>query len=93
MRRLAHEVTGALLLANGELSSPAAAPQVAGATAAGVGVQLGNGDDGASGGSGERSADAVSECCCCILSMVCADPVYRVYVAALVSLLVSRSSV
>lgn len=64
LRRLSHDVSGALLLANGERS-------VAGASAGpGLGTDV--------------SGDVVVECCCSVLSMVCADPVYKVYVAALV---------
>ncbi|KAG9328559.1 hypothetical protein JZ751_013005, partial [Albula glossodonta] len=61
LRRLSHDVSGALLLAGGE--HPEAA--------------------GAAGGCGAL-AEVVVESCCSVLSLVCADPVYRVYVAALV---------
>ncbi|XP_030624558.1 mitogen-activated protein kinase kinase kinase 1 [Chanos chanos] len=67
LRRLSHDVSGALLLANGERSL--------------VGAGLG-----ATGGCGEISGDVVVESCCSVLSMVCADPVYKVYVAALKTL-------
>ncbi|XP_056322373.1 mitogen-activated protein kinase kinase kinase 1 isoform X2 [Danio aesculapii] len=65
LRRLSHDVSGALLLANGEHS-------LAGA--------------GAGAGLAEVSGDVVVESCCSVLSMVCADPVYKVYVAALKTL-------
>ncbi|KPP68099.1 hypothetical protein Z043_113247 [Scleropages formosus] len=67
LRRLSHDVSGALLLANGERSCPGAG-------------------QGAGAGGCEASGDVVVESCCSVLSMVCADPVYKVYVAALVSL-------
>ncbi|KAG9355022.1 hypothetical protein JZ751_001735 [Albula glossodonta] len=63
LRRLSHDVSGALLLAGGE--HPEAA--------------------GAAGGCGAL-AEVVVESCCSVLSLVCADPVYRVYVAALKTL-------
>uniref|UniRef100_A0A8C7KZU7 Mitogen-activated protein kinase kinase kinase 1 n=1 Tax=Oncorhynchus kisutch TaxID=8019 RepID=A0A8C7KZU7_ONCKI len=63
LRRLLHDVSGALLLANGEHSCP-----------------------GARAGCTEVSGDVVLESCCSVLSMVCADPVYKVYVAALKTL-------
>lgn len=69
LRRLSHDVSGALLLANGERSLAS--------VGAGAGAGLG------AAGS-EVSGDVVVECCCSVLSMVCADPVYKVYVAALV---------
>uniref|UniRef100_A0A8C1QQM6 Mitogen-activated protein kinase kinase kinase 1 n=1 Tax=Cyprinus carpio TaxID=7962 RepID=A0A8C1QQM6_CYPCA len=59
LRRLSHDVSGALLLAG-----------------AGAGAGLGT-------AAGEVSGDVVVESCCSVLSMVCADPVYKVYVAAL----------
>lgn len=67
LRRLSHDVSGALLLANGEHSLASAG--------AGAGI-------GAAGS--EISGEVVVESCCSVLSMVCADPVYKVYVAALV---------
>ncbi|XP_036385174.1 mitogen-activated protein kinase kinase kinase 1 isoform X2 [Megalops cyprinoides] len=67
LRRLSHDVSGALLLANGERSC--------------LGAGLG-----AAAGSREASGDVVVESCCSVLSMVCADPVYKVYVAALKTL-------
>lgn len=69
LRRLSHDVSGALLLANGEYSM---ASVTAGA-GAGIGVA-----------GSEISGEVVVESCCSVLSMVCADPVYKVYVAALV---------
>ncbi|RXN11821.1 mitogen-activated kinase kinase kinase 1 isoform X1 [Labeo rohita] len=69
LRRLSHDVSGALLLANGEHS-------LAGASA---GAGLGTAAE-------EVSGDVVVESCCSVLSMVCADPVYKVYVAALKTL-------
>ena len=74
LRRLSHDVSGALLLANGERSCPGAG--------AGSGAAMAASGGGAS--CGEVSGDVVVESCCSVLSMVCADPVYRVYVAALV---------
>ncbi|XP_051539183.1 mitogen-activated protein kinase kinase kinase 1-like isoform X2 [Myxocyprinus asiaticus] len=65
LRRLSHDVSGALLLANGEHSLAGAALGTA---------------------AGEVSGDVVVESCCSVLSMVCADPVYKVYVAALKTL-------
>uniref|UniRef100_A0A8C1VV56 Mitogen-activated protein kinase kinase kinase 1 n=1 Tax=Cyprinus carpio TaxID=7962 RepID=A0A8C1VV56_CYPCA len=62
LRRLSHDVSGALLLAG-----------------AGAGAGLGT-------AAGEVSGDVVVESCCSVLSMVCADPVYKVYVAALKTL-------
>ncbi|XP_060764096.1 mitogen-activated protein kinase kinase kinase 1 [Neoarius graeffei] len=67
LRRLSHDVSGALLLANGEHSM----------VSAGAGL-------GAAGS--EISGEVVVESCCSVLSMVCADPVYKVYVAALKTL-------
>nr|XP_055062777.1 mitogen-activated protein kinase kinase kinase 1-like isoform X1 [Misgurnus anguillicaudatus] len=69
LRRLSHDVSGALLLANGERSGAGAA----------AGPGLGT-------TAGDVSGDVVVECCCSVLSMVCADPVYKVYVAALKTL-------
>lgn len=67
LRRLSHDVSGALLLANGEHSM----------VNAGAGAGIGTAGS-------EISAEVVVESCCSVLSMVCADPVYKVYVAALV---------
>lgn len=77
LRRLSHDVSGALLLANGESTGNS-------------GSSSGNtspGNLGAANGSSQTniSGDVVVESCCSVLSMVCADPVYKVYVAALVS--------
>ncbi|KAM5264548.1 mitogen-activated protein kinase kinase kinase 1 [Ctenodactylus gundi] len=75
LRRLSHDVSGALLLANGESTgnsggSGASSPSTT-----------------ASSGSSQTSISGdVVEACCSILSMVCADPVYKVYVAALKTL-------
>ncbi|KAM6986250.1 mitogen-activated protein kinase kinase kinase 1 [Aplochiton taeniatus] len=71
LRRLSHDVSGALLLANGERSC----------LGAGLGASAGGGAS-----CGEVSGDVVVESCCSVLSMVCADPVYKVYVAALKTL-------
>ncbi|KAF7701324.1 mitogen-activated protein kinase kinase kinase 1 [Silurus meridionalis] len=71
LRRLSHDVSGALLLANGEHSVAS--------TGAGAGAGI------AAAGS-EISGEVVVESCCSVLSMVCADPVYKVYVAALKTL-------
>ncbi|XP_062870146.1 mitogen-activated protein kinase kinase kinase 1 [Trichomycterus rosablanca] len=71
LRRLSHDVSGALLLANGEHSMASAN--------AGAGAEFG------AAGS-ELSGEVVVESCCSVLSMVCADPVYKVYVAALKTL-------
>lgn len=74
LRRLSHDVSGALLLANGE-STGSSGGSGGGSTSAGaiIGSALPS-----------ISGDVV-EACCSILSIVCADPVYKVYVAALVS--------
>uniref|UniRef100_F7E5H2 Mitogen-activated protein kinase kinase kinase 1 n=2 Tax=Ornithorhynchus anatinus TaxID=9258 RepID=F7E5H2_ORNAN len=72
LRRLSHDVSGALLLANGESTGNSGSSTSAG---------------GASGSSQSGiSGDVVVESCCSVLSMVCADPVYKVYVAALKTL-------
>ncbi|XP_032069051.1 mitogen-activated protein kinase kinase kinase 1 [Thamnophis elegans] len=78
LRRLSHDVSGALLLANGESTGNS-------------GSSSGNtspGNLGAANGSSQTniSGDVVVESCCSVLSMVCADPVYKVYVAALKTL-------
>ncbi|XP_066233715.1 mitogen-activated protein kinase kinase kinase 1 [Saccopteryx leptura] len=73
LRRLSHDVSGALLLAHGEStghsggSSPSASGAAAGPAPPGV------------------PGDVVGACCS-VLSLVCADPVYKVYVAALKTL-------
>ncbi|XP_066507416.1 mitogen-activated protein kinase kinase kinase 1 isoform X2 [Hoplias malabaricus] len=71
LRRLSHDVSGALLLANGEHSLAS--------SGAGAGAGIGSAGN-------EVSGDVVVESCCSVLSMVCADPVYKVYVAALKTL-------
>lgn len=74
LRRLSHDVSGALLLANGEST---------GNSGGGSGGSL---SGGAASGSAQTSISGdVVEACCSVLSTVCADPVYKVYVAALVS--------
>ncbi|XP_074851659.1 mitogen-activated protein kinase kinase kinase 1 [Carettochelys insculpta] len=76
LRRLSHDVSGALLLANGESTGNS-------------GSNNGNNTSaGAASGSSQTSisGDVVVESCCSVLSMVCADPVYKVYVAALKTL-------
>lgn len=76
LRRLSHDVSGALLLANGE------------STGSVTGSSLSAGAQGGVNGSSQAtiSGDTVVECCCSVLSVVCADPVYKVYVAALKTL-------
>lgn len=77
LRRLSHDVSGALLLANGEIRS--------GSSSCISGSDTGSSLMGANGASQtDISGDVVVESCCSVLSMVCADPVYKVYVAALV---------
>ncbi|TKC44510.1 hypothetical protein EI555_006575 [Monodon monoceros] len=75
LRRLSHDVSGALLLANGESTGNS-------------GSNGGNSPSaGAASGSSQTSVSGdVVEACCNVLSMVCADPVYKVYVAALKTL-------
>lgn len=76
LRRLSHDVSGALLLANGE------------STGNSGGSSGGSLSAGATSGSSQTSISGdVVEACCSVLSIVCADPVYKVYVAALVSTL------
>ncbi|XP_015676876.1 mitogen-activated protein kinase kinase kinase 1 [Protobothrops mucrosquamatus] len=79
LRRLSHDVSGALLLANGEST---------GNSGNSSGNTPGSGTLGAANGSSQTniSGDVVVESCCSVLSMVCADPVYKVYVAALKTL-------
>ncbi|NXC74469.1 M3K1 kinase, partial [Anhinga anhinga] len=79
LRRLSHDVSGALLLANGEST---------GNSGSSNGNNTGAGALGAASGSSQTSisGDVVVESCCSVLSMVCADPVYKVYVAALKTL-------
>uniref|UniRef100_UPI00398ED3D5 mitogen-activated protein kinase kinase kinase 1 isoform X1 n=2 Tax=Pristiophorus japonicus TaxID=55135 RepID=UPI00398ED3D5 len=80
LRRLSHDVSGALLLANGEIRT--------GSSSCSNGSNTGSSSlTGASGSSQtDISGDVVVESCCSVLSMVCADPVYKVYVAALKTL-------
>ncbi|KAM3847181.1 mitogen-activated protein kinase kinase kinase 1 [Vipera latastei] len=79
LRRLSHDVSGALLLANGEST---------GNSGSSSGNTPSSGTLGAANGSSQTniSGDVVVESCCSVLSMVCADPVYKVYVAALKTL-------
>uniref|UniRef100_A0A8D0UR90 Mitogen-activated protein kinase kinase kinase 1 n=1 Tax=Sus scrofa TaxID=9823 RepID=A0A8D0UR90_PIG len=75
LRRLSHDVSGALLLANGESTGHSGSNGGSSPSA------------GATSGSSQTSISGdVVEACCNILSMVCADPVYKVYVAALKTL-------
>ncbi|XP_006891596.1 PREDICTED: mitogen-activated protein kinase kinase kinase 1 [Elephantulus edwardii] len=74
LRRLSHDVSGALLLANGE------------STGTSGGSSGSSPNAGATSGSQTSISGDVVEACCNILSMVCADPVYKVYVAALKTL-------
>ncbi|XP_067889579.1 mitogen-activated protein kinase kinase kinase 1 isoform X1 [Heterodontus francisci] len=80
LRRLSHDVSGALLLANGEIRT--------GTSSCSNGSDTGSSSlTGANGPSQtDISGDVVVESCCSVLSMVCADPVYKVYVAALKTL-------
>ncbi|XP_057396525.1 mitogen-activated protein kinase kinase kinase 1 isoform X1 [Balaenoptera acutorostrata] len=73
LRRLSHDVSGALLLANGESTGNS-------------GSNGGSSPSAASGSSQTSVSGDVVEACCNVLSMVCADPVYKVYVAALKTL-------
>lgn len=72
LRRLSHDVSGALLLANGESTGNSG-----GGSGPSAGATSGSPQAGVSG-------DVVGACCN-VLSVVCGDPVYKVYVAALVS--------
>lgn len=72
LRRLSHDVSGALLLAHGESTGHSGG---GGRSSPGAG---------ASSAPSPPAGDVVGACCS-VLSMVCADPVYKVYVAALVS--------
>ncbi|XP_006874718.1 PREDICTED: mitogen-activated protein kinase kinase kinase 1-like [Chrysochloris asiatica] len=75
LRRLSHDVSGALLLANGESTGNSGGSGGSSPSA------------GATSGSSQTSISGdVVEACCNILSMVCADPVYKVYIAALKTL-------
>ncbi|XP_056403440.1 mitogen-activated protein kinase kinase kinase 1 isoform X2 [Hyla sarda] len=78
LRRLSHDVSGALLLANGESTG----------TSSSGGGTPGSAAPHSAGGSSQSSisGDVVVEACCSVLSMVCGDPVYKVYVAALKTL-------
>ncbi|XP_042546829.1 mitogen-activated protein kinase kinase kinase 1 [Dipodomys spectabilis] len=75
LRRLSHDVSGALLLANGE-STGSSGSSGGGSPSAGA----------FSGSSQTSISGDVVEACCSVLSIVCADPVYKVYVAALKTL-------
>ncbi|GCC26712.1 mitogen-activated protein kinase kinase kinase 1 [Chiloscyllium punctatum] len=79
LRRLSHDVSGALLLANGEIRTGSSCSS---------GSDTGSSSlPGANGSSPtDLPGDVVVESCCSVLSMVCADPVYKVYVAALKTL-------
>ncbi|XP_072108648.1 mitogen-activated protein kinase kinase kinase 1 [Mobula birostris] len=80
LRRLSHDVSGALLLANGEIRT--------GSSSCSNGPDTGSSCLIGANGSSQTdiSGDVVVESCCSVLSMVCADPVYKVYVAALKTL-------
>lgn len=78
LRRLSHDVSGALLLANGESTGNSGSSNGNNTSAGALGAASGSSQTTISG-------DVVVESCCSVLSMVCADPVYKVYVAALVS--------
>ncbi|GCB64220.1 hypothetical protein scyTo_0011722 [Scyliorhinus torazame] len=80
LRRLSHDVSGALLLANGEIRT--------GSSSCSNGSDTGSSSLTGANGSSQTdiSGDVVLESCCSVLSMVCADPVYKVYVAALKTL-------
>ncbi|NXX59076.1 M3K1 kinase, partial [Scopus umbretta] len=78
LRRLSHDVSGALLLANGESTGNSGSSNGSNTSAGALGAVSGSSQTSISG-------DVVVESCCSVLSMVCADPVYKVYVAALVS--------
>ncbi|XP_059845367.1 mitogen-activated protein kinase kinase kinase 1 [Hypanus sabinus] len=80
LRRLSHDVSGALLLANGEIRT--------GSSTCSNGSDTGSSCLIGANGSSQTdiSGDVVVESCCSVLSMVCADPVYKVYVAALKTL-------
>ncbi|XP_053887993.1 mitogen-activated protein kinase kinase kinase 1 isoform X1 [Malaclemys terrapin pileata] len=79
LRRLSHDVSGALLLANGESTGNSGSSNGNNTSAGVLGAASGSSQTGISG-------DVVVESCCSVLSMVCADPVYKVYVAALKTL-------
>ncbi|EMP41371.1 Mitogen-activated protein kinase kinase kinase 1 [Chelonia mydas] len=79
LRRLSHDVSGALLLANGESTGNSGSSSGNNTSAGALGAASGSSQTSISG-------DVVVESCCSVLSMVCADPVYKVYVAALKTL-------
>ncbi|XP_050769717.1 mitogen-activated protein kinase kinase kinase 1-like [Gymnogyps californianus] len=79
LRRLSHDVSGALLLANGESTGNSGSSNGNNTSAGALGAVSGSSQTGISG-------DVVVESCCGVLSVVCADPVYKVYVAALKTL-------
>ncbi|XP_078531235.1 mitogen-activated protein kinase kinase kinase 1 [Lissotriton helveticus] len=79
LRRLSHDVSGALLLANGESTGNSGSCNGSISSAAALLAASGSSQPSISG-------DDVVESCCSVLSMVCADPVYKVYVAALKTL-------
>ncbi|XP_009884099.1 PREDICTED: mitogen-activated protein kinase kinase kinase 1-like [Charadrius vociferus] len=79
LRRLSHDVSGALLLANGESTGNSGSSNGNNTNAGALGAVSGSSWTNISG-------DVVVESCCSVLSMVCADPVYKVYVAALKTL-------
>ncbi|KAM8793321.1 mitogen-activated protein kinase kinase kinase 1-like [Eudromia elegans] len=79
LRRLSHDVSGALLLANGESTGNFGSNNGNNTSAGALGAASGSSQTSISG-------DVVVESCCSVLSMVCADPVYKVYVAALKTL-------
>uniref|UniRef100_A0A669QED9 Mitogen-activated protein kinase kinase kinase 1 n=2 Tax=Phasianus colchicus TaxID=9054 RepID=A0A669QED9_PHACC len=79
LRRLSHDVSGALLLANGESTGNSGNGNGNNTSAGALGVASGSSQ-------ATISGDVVVESCCSVLSMVCADPVYKVYVAALKTL-------
>uniref|UniRef100_A0A672TGX2 Mitogen-activated protein kinase kinase kinase 1 n=1 Tax=Strigops habroptila TaxID=2489341 RepID=A0A672TGX2_STRHB len=78
LRHLSHDVSGALLLANGESTGDSASSNGNNTSAGALGAVSGSFQTSISGD--------VVESCCNVLSMVCADPVYKVYVAALKTL-------
>ncbi|XP_053557262.1 mitogen-activated protein kinase kinase kinase 1 [Bombina bombina] len=77
LRRLSHDVSGALLLANGESTGNSGSGSAPSSSAQ---------HTASSSSQSSISGDDVVEACCSVLSMVCADPVYKVYVAALKTL-------
>ncbi|XP_075594969.1 mitogen-activated protein kinase kinase kinase 1-like [Balearica regulorum gibbericeps] len=79
LRRLSHDVSGALLLANGESTANSGSSNGNNTSAGALGAVSGSSQTSISG-------DVVVQSCCSVLSMVCADPVYKVYVAALKTL-------